>query len=105
MKLSDLESSSEGTCCAMLDSASGETYMTQRLADKLSCGSKEKKTLTLEGIMKKGSSVTLVQSMDGRYQMEFREETLPVTTAIGNPKPLQLKAEYEPLEEIYFSDV
>ena len=96
----------------MLDSASGGAHMTQRLADSLSCGSKGKKTLTLEGIIKKGSTVTsetcdiLVKSMNGRYQKKCRAKTLPViTTAIGNPKPLQLKAEYEHLEGIYFNDV
>ena len=55
VKVSDLGNSSEVTCHAMPDSASGGTYMTQRLADRLSCGSKGKKTLTLEGIMKKVS--------------------------------------------------
>ena len=109
VKVSDLGNSSEVTCRAMLDSASGGTYMTQRLADRLSCGSKGKKTLTLEGIMKKGSTVTscdiLVKSMNGRYQKKFRAKTLPVITAVGNPKPLQLKAEYEHLEGIYFNDV
>ena len=111
VKVSDLGNSSEVACRAMLDSASGETYMTQRLADRLSCGSKGKKTLTLEGIMKKGSTVTsetcdiLVKSMNGRYQKKFGAKTLPVITAIGNPKHLQLKAEYEHLEGIYFNDV
>ena len=95
----------------MLDSASGGTYMTQRLADRLSCGSKGKKSLTVEGIMKKGSTVTsetcdiLVKSMNGRYQKKVRAKTLPVITAVGNPKTLQLKAEYEHLEGIYFNDV
>ena len=61
--------------------------------------------------MNKGSTVTsetcdvLVKSMNGRYQKKFRAKTLPVITAIGNPKPLQLKAEYEHLEGIYFNDV
>ena len=111
VKVSDLGNSSEVTCRAMMDSASGGTYMTQRLADRLSCGSKGKKTLTLEGIMKKGSTVTsetcdiLVKSMNGRYQKKFRAKTLAVIAAIGNPKPLQLKAEYEHLEGIYFNDV
>ena len=111
VKVSDLGNSSEVTCHAMLDPASGGTYMTQRLADRLSCGSKGKKTSTLEGIMKKGSTVTsetcdiLVKSMNGRYQKKFKAKTLPVITAVGNPKPLQLKAEYENLEGIYFNDV
>ena len=55
VKVSGLGNSSEVTCLAMLDSASGGTYMRQRLGDRLSCGGKGKKTLTLEGIMREFS--------------------------------------------------
>ena len=76
VKVSDLGNSSEVTCCAMLDSVSGGTYITQRLADRLGCGGKGKKTLTLEGIMKKGSTV-IVETCDILVKSMNRAKTLP----------------------------
>ena len=98
-------------CRALLDSAGGRTFFSQKLADQLKGKPICQDIYQVEGIMQRKEMVKFevhhleIEGIDRKYKKRIMARTLPEITVIGNPSPINLKKKYEHLRDLYFNDV